>query len=372
MQSPISDMEAYHRRLEGSHDFRIFVDVLDLNENPVGSAIFVDGQKNLQGASDALVRTTATLTLADPDGALDFSDASSWSGTSVWPDRLIRVRHQITVSGFGAVECVAFIGVPDSISRNGGEVQVSCQDKAALATDGQASLVLPKGMNVGAAVRKIMAERTGEFRFNLPATTRTLSKPYNVGLTEDIAPFAIAKQITESEWGGLQLIYTTDGILTARQKPTRPVAEMRVLLDVAQSSTDFKAAYNYVEIRGKGKALGKASWPADHPLSSTRLARQGVARLKPMIEENDAFTTNAQAQGVAQTDLERSFAVDGSLSLIPFRHLDVDDVVTVNTTAGTFDVALDGDCSIPFGVGGPMTIGTHRWVSRPVEVHEAA
>ena len=53
-----------------------------------------------------------------------------------------------------------------------------------------------------------------------------------------------------------------------------------------------------------------------------------------------------------------------TLSCVPFFHGDNDDLATFETPVGSV-VARLGDCSIPLGVGGDMTVGTHAWVSSP-------
>lgn len=360
-------LAAYHARVQDSHDFSIEVDVLNLDEELMGTAQLIDGQVNIQ--TDATIRRTATMTLSDPDGALDFTEASAYSGTSLWADRLVRVRHLIDVPGFGTVTTVPFIGVPSSLSRRGSEVTVELQDKTALSARGAIPKSYPKGTNAITAIKHLLQTCTGEFRFRLPTTTRKLSKAYVAGLLDENSPWLVAQKIASAELS-MQLIMSCDGYVIVRKKPTVAVATFTGVTEQAQESIDFNQVANYVRVTGKGKVKAVTKALSTNSLSATRLQRKGVLRYLPLVIEEPGLTTNTKALARAKTELGRALGVADltGVSVVPMFHLDVDDKALVWVAGSTTTVALT-EASIPLGVGGDMTIGGRRWVSKPVLVH---
>lgn len=361
-------LAAYHTRLQSPHDFKIDGDVLNLNENLVGRVQVLDGQVNL--ASGQAIRRTATLTLSDPDGALDFSTSSTWSGTSLWADRLVRIRHTVEVPGYGPVTATPFIGVPSAMSRSGAEVQVELQDKSALAIRGARPYSVRKGANALAALRTILSYCTGEFRFRFPARhPRRCAIAYSVGMTDEASPWTVARRLASRELG-MQLIYSCDGYATLRRTPTASVATFSGVTEQANSSVDFSTVSNRVTVRGAtAKIVQTRQAAATHALSPTRLARRGVPRYLPLLISESAYKKNTQAATRANAELAAALGVgeESGVSVIPMFHLDADDLVRVWADGSTVLVRLS-NASIPLGVGGDMTIGQRRWVSRPVVV----
>lgn len=359
-------LRAYHSRLLSSHDFDVFVDVLNLNERVTGSAVLLDGQVNIETGS--LIRRKCSLSLSDPDGALD--------GTLEWISQLVRVRHVIDVPGYGEVTSVPFIGPPASLARSGAEVKLELQDKAALAMRGARPCKVDKGMKATAAIRKIMSYCTGEFRFRIPSNPRRLSRDYSVGLADEAAPMVVADRIARAELG-MQLLYSCDGYLMLRPLPKSPVADLGSVTDLAQTSADFSTVVNYVKVSGKAiskkkgnkttttQAISVARAKPRSDVSPESVARQGVARLLPLVITEDGYTTTRQTANRAAAELKAGASVESqpSISVVPMFHLDADDIVTAtDETGATLKVRLS-TASIPLGVGGDMTIGFRRRVS---------
>lgn len=372
------DLTAYHARLRGSHDFTVTVEVMTLDEVVTGTATFLDGQVNLLKKEDGqFVRREATLTLSDPGGALDFTDASAWHGTGLWVDRMVRVRHNLYVPELDVtLTAVPFVGVPRSVARTGAEVQVVLQDKAALAIRGARPLTVHKGHNAVKAIKRILSEATGEFRFRFPTSKRKLSKSYSVGLSDEASPMAVAFSIAYHELG-MQLLYSCDGYALLRDTPTKPVADIGYVTDQASASADFTTITNWVKVLGHVKsktkgAVTKTTQPEtvatvkpSNAVSQQRIKRKGVNRLLPLVVTEDKYTKTSQTKKRAVRELEKASGVtsDISASVVPMFHLDSDDLVTVRPTADTTRNMRLTEASIPLGVGGDMTIGFHRWVS---------
>jgi len=369
----------YIARIFSSHDFRIEVDVLDLNEHHVGEASFLDGQVNLQKADG--VRRTCSLTLSDPEGVLDFTGASEWSGSSVWVDRLIRVRHVVNVPSVGDVAATVFIGPPSTFARQDAQVNVELQDKSALALRGSTPVTVNKGMVASDAIVQILSQCTGEFRFRVPSFTRRLSRPYSVGWDDASSPWTVASRIARHELG-CQLIYSCDGYATLRRLPSRPILATTTVTSEPNTTVDFTTLSNWVRVRGKQTTTSKS--PGSSTVTTTTqpesiarvkpgrtfspesLARKGVPRFLPLLVDDDAITKVSEARTRAQQQLDKSDRLEQAptFECVPFFHADVDDLVRL-TLPGQDAVVRLGDVSIPLGVGGEMSIGAHRWVSHP-------
>ena len=371
---------AYLERLFGPHDFSVVVDVLDLNEKPHGTAVLLDGQVNLHAGTE--IRRTASLSISDPEGAFDFADASGWSPRSLWADRLVRVRHILSVPDVATVRTTVFVGPLSTIDRDGAEVKVECQDKTALAVRGCPPYTVKKGMNAVEAIRNIMRDRTGEFRFRLPHSKRRLSKPYSVGWDDESSPWAVASQIARRELG-MQLLYSADGFLLLRRKPSHASLTVPHVTGTAAMSADFTAMTNWVRVLGHKSSKTKnlhgggsvtttsqpqaiAVIPAARAFSPQSLGRKGVSRYWPELIEADGIRTVQAAKDRARGVLAASDQLEDApaITCVPFFHGDADDLVRFKAPEGGVTVRL-GDCSIPLGVGGDMTVGAHRWVSRP-------
>lgn len=377
-------LRAYLERLFSSHDYRVEVEILDMDERIVGSASLLDGQINIQTGD--LVRRTASLTISDPTGMLDYTAASTWSGSTIWLDRLIRITHTLRVPGVGIrgneVTVTPFIGPPSAISRDGAEVTVECQDKTALAIRGASPMTIAKGTNAITAIRNILRNRTGEFRFRLGTSAIRTSRVYSVALADEAAPWLVATRIARNDLG-MQLIYSCDGYVTLRRLPTGIGLVVPFVTSEATSSVDFTSLINWVRVIGKSTTTTRTTTSGGvttrvatttRPQSVARvtagnlapwnLARKGVSRHLPLLIQDDAFVNTNQTKQRAEAELARGSQVgtDQQLSCVPFFHADVDDRVQFNVPGNDVVVRLN-NASIPLGPS-EMSVGTQRWVSR--------
>jgi hypothetical protein len=376
----LSNPQAYLDRLFSSHDFSTRVDVLDLNEKPRGTATFLDGQVNLHG--EATIRRTATMSVSDPEGAFDFSDASGWSPRSLWADRLVRINHELKLNNGTEVSRTCFVGPLATIDRSGAEVSVELQDKTALAVRGCPPLTVKKGENAVNAIRRILQKRTGEFRFRFPHSKRRLSKPYSTGWEDESSPWAVASEIARRELG-MQLIYSADGFALLRKRPQHVSLSGVPVTGAASMSADFTAMTNWARVTGhlfsktKNQKNGGsittthqpqaiARIPSAKSYSPEKLGRKGVPRYWPVLEEDDGLRKMSAVKDRARELVAAADQLEDApaLTCVPFFHGDADDLVQCSTPEGDTKVRLS-DCSIPLGAGGDMTIGAHRWVSSP-------
>jgi len=371
-------LRLYAEYLQSDHDYWIWAEVLDLSENPKGQVDVLDGQVNLTDDPSAPLRT-CSLTVSDPAHALSFGASLAEDDDGVlWVNRLVRVRHRVVVPDVGRVTATPFIGLPTSVARNGAELGVELGDKSLLADHGVRERSFKKGQNAAGAIRTILRDCTGEHKLSIPKSTKKLSRPYTVGLSDEtITPWKVAKRIAREELGW-RLYYTCNGI--AKADPLHggwDRVEVKDLLELPDTQTSFTDFKNYVKVTTarkstkrdtKHKALtADYDLPDGSRLSESSLARNGVPRLLPIYVEEDSYKSQRQVDERAKAELRRASALsfDASYSVIPFFHLDNGDKLLMPNDIGP--VPLDV-ASIPLGTGGPMTVGSQRWVSRPIVV----
>ena len=91
-------LAAYHDYLQSDHDFRVWADVLTIEQKYVGTLDLLDGQQNYANGSEGPHRTGSVI-LSDPEGALNFgSDYLRDEKGVLWINRLIQVWHEVTAT----------------------------------------------------------------------------------------------------------------------------------------------------------------------------------------------------------------------------------------------------------------------------------
>jgi hypothetical protein len=398
---------AYHARISDSHDYSITADILDMEENVVGPAKVVDGQVNLLG--DAVVHRTAQVTLSDPDRSLGLDGSSVFSGSAA-ADRMLRIRHTVSVPGFGDVTCTPFVGPFVRVNRNGDTIDVEAQDKTGLVINGTRPYVVPRGMSSMLAIRALLTNLAGESRFRLPSGIRfRLLRPYSVGWADESSVWVRVQQIAHD--AGMQAFYSCDGYVTVRPYSTTPVLEFGQdgipSTSVPASDSDFTTIVNYARVEaGKIVAvLNQDDIDSTHPFSPTSLGRNGVPRYLPALAEVDgpiarpqrpgttwqgthrpaskaqwtkyvvemekfdasvrAATTRANASAAAMLKAGLTQQVNLNWSCVPVFHLDFGDPIRLTTDEGSAVLRLN-TASIPLRpTAEGMSVGLVKPVSRP-------
>lgn len=379
---------AYHAHLRSTHDFHIAVDVLKIDESPIASITptLLDGQVNIQ-RGDGVMRT-ATFVFFDPDRQLHLDSLSPWDG-ALFADRMLRVRHEVTVPGVGPVEAVPFVGPVVKLSRDGDTVAVECQDKSSLAMTGSKPLKCAKGANAVNQIRRILRDCTGERKFrNFPVNSRKqLPRAFNVGWSDDATPWKVATRIAKNVLG-MELFYSADGYATLRKRGA-PAASIAVhanhLTSRVQAEFDITSVKNRVMVSGaiQGSKSGKdnktggggeimgtnvsaiAQIGPPHPLRPAALGRNSVPRWFPLVIAGQKFMNMGDAKQLATSQLNANLPMTAGVKfdMIPVFHLDVGDVLRVETDAGLVNVALN-EGSIPLGVSGSMSVGQRKRLAR--------
>ena len=381
-------LAAYHRHLQSDHDFRVWVDVLTIEQQYVGTLDLLDGQMNYASGNDGPHRT-GSVTLSDPEGALNFgTDYLRDPKGVLWINRLIQVWHEVTVPLHGTFTTSCIVGLPTSVARSGAEVSIEMGDKSLLADHGVRPRTYKKGQRVDLVLRSILEDATGEKFMRIPTTRKTLSRSYTIGMGEDsLTPWQAFKRIAGQEMGW-RAYY--DGFGFAVAEPNSPVKNpvpINSLLALPSASTSFTDFSNYARVTSNRTPVNKkgtkvdesqsgtvivydsvVALPAENELSEQSLARNGVPRTLPLVVVNDDLKTLAETQKQATSALLADSGLDANkvYETIPLFHLEPFDFVRLPEGVG--DVRLADGASVPFGTGGNMTIGTHEWVSRPSKV----
>lgn len=379
-------LAAYHDYLQSDHDFRMWVDVLTIEQKYVGTLDLLDGQGNYANGNDGPVRT-GSVTLSDPEGALNFGeDYMRDPKGMLWINRLVQVWHEVTVPVYGKFTTSCIVGMPTSVSRSGAEVSLEMGDKSLLADHGVRPRTYKKGMRVDLALRSILEDCTGEKFMRIPKTKKTLSRTYAVGMGENsLTPWQAFKRIAGQEMGW-RAYY--DGLGWAVAEPTSEVKDpvkVKSLLALPSASTSFTDLSNYARVTSRRTPVNKkgtkkdeskntiifdsiVALPRGNELSEQSLNRNGVPRTLPLVITNDDLKSLKETRNQATNALKNDSGLDSNKTyeIIPLFHLEPFDFVRLPEGVG--DVRLSDGASVPYGTGGNMTIGAHQWVSRPSKV----
>jgi hypothetical protein len=377
----------YHAYLQSDHDYRVWAEVMTLEEKVVSTVALLDGQVNFASNQSEGPDRTASVILSDPEGALSFGMSFDEDDEGVlWVNRLIRLRHEVTVPTLGDVTTTCMVGLPTTVSRSEGEVSIELGDKSLLADHGVRPKTYKKGMNLRDALISILWDLTGERKLRIPTTNKTLSRPYTVGMGEDsLTPWRLAKRIAGKEMGW-RLSYSSDGYATAESTATtHPEVDVEEILSMPEASASFTDFVNYVKVTSQRKVStrtstrsrdsrtrtllyeGLAVLSKTDRLSEQSLQRNGVVRTLPLVISDDDLKSSAEVSTRALSELMSGASIntEQTYEIMPFFHLEQGHYL--NLPMGIGKVGFK-DASVPLGVEGNMSLGSVRWVSRPVKV----
>lgn len=379
-------LAAYHDYLQSDHDFRVWTDVLTIEQKYVGTLDLLDGQQNYANGSEGPHRTGSVI-LSDPEGALNFgSDYLRDEKGVLWINRLIQVWHEVTVPVYGKFTTSCVVGLPTSVARSGAEVSLEFGDKSLLADHGVRPRTYKKGQRVDLVLRSILEDCTGEKFMKIPKTKKTLSRSYNVGMGEDgLTPWQAFKRIASQEMNWRAYF---DGLGWAIAEPnvaTKNPIKVKSLLALPSASASFLDFSNYARVTShntptnkKGTKKDESAYtniydsivalPPSNELSQESLARNNVDRTLPVVVVNDDLKTLKSTLDLATSTLKSDSGLDSAkvYETVPFFHLEPYEYLDLPEGVG--NVRLADGASLPYGTGGNMTLGAHQWVSRPSNV----
>ncbi len=380
-----TDYQVYLDALVGPHRVRIRVAVLNLDGDYLSALdpTAVDGQVDVVQGGEA--SRSLTLTLFDPDHELHMDSDSPTEG-SLYRDRMLKVTYGVWVEALDEwVEYPVFVGPLVKWDRTADEVSVEAHSMELLAQRGaKVSSRAGRKARKDSAIRKLMADRTGETRFDLGPCNTRLHRPVSLRAVDPTWP--AVQRIAQS--ADRQLFYSADGVLRLRKPPDNAsftFTDAHLLSPVTVSDVPENVV-NRVSVVGKrprpsrhredgstkrgggGKPRGRAELGRRHPLSAYRLGRVGAPSFIDFEESNDHVRSDREANRMAnrilQTKSDQVRAV--SFDSLPVPFLEPGDMVRVRSDATGFELKFRlREFSLPLFVGdaAPMSVGARRKVS---------
>jgi hypothetical protein len=353
--------------LAGNHSVNIRVVLTDNNGNELSevSNRILAGQVDIDATQP--VSRRLLLTLFDPARSLSFDSDSPEDG-ALWHDRMLKVLYEVNGPLLDDwVSIPVFHGGISKMSRDDVSVSVEAEGKEAFGLDTVAwkPWTFKKG-----SVRTLVIKATGqlfmgETKFTLPETSGRTPKNYSLG--KETHPWEFMKSLSRAE--GCNLFYDGRGVCVLRPRTNRPAftfteGDGGMVLSKPKVSFSSDNLKNVVWVKGAIPAGGKTpvEWtevaPINHPMSPTRLGRNGVPRYMLEAITEDSIRTVGEARVTAATTLiDRLMQqVDVRFEAMPNPLLEEYDVVRIETDEFSANFLL-ATFTIPLVVGDSMTIG---------------
>lgn len=359
-----TEQDAYDRARLGPQRIRTGVQVWTLDHDVVSdlTPMYQSGQANDDTTAD--IQTSATVELFDPLFKAGFDDAADL-GAVTPPKYMLHVTRGTYVDELGKwIDEPQFTGPVIRPTRDGDVLKLECQSKDSLAaTNVWTPYVVKQGTNKVTAIKKIMADCTGEAFFNLATTTATISADISIG--RDKNPWQVCKDIANGL--GMVLFYDAHGVLQLRRPATAPCFVFSDGTGGTLTSTPSRGygadgVTNAVRFTGgtpagkKQPVVGTAVAPALHPYSPDNLGRHKadgtlVPRYLWTEVTSDAVKTTTLAKERAQASLDAALldSVEVPFEALPIS-LENGDLLRVATSKLILDVRYRTG-SRPFGIG---------------------
>lgn len=335
----VPDQRAFEAGLVASHSVRITVRVLDLDHNIVREVRgrVLSGQVDVDSEAD--VQRTASLSIYDPDYALNLDSANAVAG-GLFLDRMVQVLYGVWSQQLPRwVDVPVFTGPITGMSRDDDVVSLSAAGKESLLlTESGVTKTWPAGVYKTDLVKAVL-QAGGEMAHDVPHWTTKTTKAISLGPSSRL--WEVAKSVARS-WGEGLLTY--DGTGTAKLFTASPAIRWTFragdggsLVGVPKLAYDASSIRNFVQVTGatpagkKDPVVATAIAPKASPLSPANLGRGGVPRYLRETIADDTITSKAAAQKIADAQLAARMTegvqLDFTALVIP--HLEPLDKVTV-------------------------------------------
>jgi hypothetical protein len=354
-----------HSTLTSNRSLQITVQPLTLNGTrlPDISWRLLDGQVNVDYS--APVTRQCTLSLLDPNRTMDF-DSDSPNDGAMYLDRMVQVNYSVRKPGGTQYTIPLFTGPVTKLNRNNDVVNIEAEGKESLAMGAAwTPATYRKGALKTDVIRSVLATRGGENKFTFEDSTSKLPTDYSIGRGN--TPWGVAKHVANGM--GMQLFYDGRGTARLRRFPQGSLyvftqgdgGSVRSTPQVSYSSENLR---NVIWVKGGVPAGAKKpievtlGAPSSHPLSASKLGRNGVPRYLMETIEESSIMSQSEALKVAKVALDKALlqAVEVAFDSVPIPHLDPYDMVRVTTEDFSAAFYLS-KFTIPLKVGSPMSVG---------------
>lgn len=362
-----AELIEYHRALVNTHERKITVRVLDLNENVLTSltADILDGVITIDVDRDPI--RVLDFTFLDPNRVVQF-EPDSPSDAPLHRSRMIQIGYSINVPALERwVTVYPFTGPVYDFDRQGPVVTIVAHGKEILA-EGNAWVprTFPAKTKKTRVIRDMLTD-AGETNMAIPDLPTTMPTRLTVGQMQTRWPKA--KKLGRSM--DRDLFYDGTGAAVLRARSSRPVFtfDKRFLLDDPLFDRDPEGVINTWKVVGakpkgaKTRVSAEVALPPAHPLSpgAKGLGRNGKRHVLARRVENNHIKTKAEAKKRAmrmRDDAIRT-VINYTFDSIPVAHLDEYDMVRLVCDDGTFLVRIR-QLTIPLGWDGapPMSVGS--------------
>ena len=316
-------LKIYHKALGDSQRINIRVDLLDEDEQPIGSMttpedLVLEGQMDIDVTQP--VTRHLTIDAVDPDFHIPF-DARSASQAALWANTTIRAFRGTYISHHQTQQWVyapIFWGPIVSIEREDESVHIEAAGKETLLLAPELMWRVKtyrKGEQVVDVIRDILQTK-GVTRYDLPELDRELSKPLSISRHQE--PWGVIKRL--SKLVNRHPMFDGSGRLRLRQYPGNPLWHFHDgpegnMLTPPHLIFDLSTVRNVVEVLGpkpSGKKGDKdipkrfryvAEASPAHPLSKESLARHDVNR--PLVEALDVDIPTPPGKGATQKEQDK-------------------------------------------------------------------
>lgn len=385
-----TELRAFHRTLAASHSIRVRVYVLDMTHDRMANLTdeLIDGQVNVD--ADGEPTRSATVNFYDRRRTMDF-DSDSPANGALFANRMLRITYGVKVDEIADwVDVPVFTGPVTKLDRSDHIVTVEAQGKEVLALGAAwQPMTIKKGVTKIDAIRRVMRERGGEHRFDLPDLGSKLPKAVSLG--RESVPWHVAQKIARSL--NRQLFYDGRGVLRLRRHPEHAAFTFRdgqrgTVTAAPQVSFSMDEVRNAIWVKGGVPKTTKKeqAQPTDkadnkekekergvrhfetagraHPLSPWRLGRPDAPRFLLEVIDNDSIRTEKEAREVAKRVLRHKLhqLVEVTFDSLPVPHLEEGDLVRVDTGTYGGDMPLR-QFSLPLRHSELQSVGYLRHVS---------
>lgn len=367
-----SQQRRFHDVLNGTHrSIKVTVQFLDLEHRYISSVSnrLIDGQINID--ADAEIKRSATLSILDPNHVVGL-DSNSPTDGQAYLDRMVKIVYSVWVSN-DWVDVPVFVGPITRVERDEDIIEIEAQGKEHLAQSPVwTSRNYRKGLTRVGVIRAIMAEYSGETRFNFPEWRAKTAEV--VSLVPTSQAWSSARKLAKSMKASL--FYDGRGVLRLRKLPRRVLWTFKdgdggCVLTVPSVTYSTDDIINTVEIHGgipkgaKKKVVAKARIPKSHPLSPHSLGRNGVPRYYVEIIEDETLKSQKAAQEAADRRVKELMIETAEVAfdsmVIP--HLEEGDLVAVQVEGVSVSFRLR-KMTIALSHNGVSSVGYLKRVSR--------